>query len=58
VSDGAEVDNGTNPLDPEDDVPEVVRTGQYLGGCSTTGDGSAPAAGLLLAAALLARRRK
>ncbi|MCB9764306.1 MAG: hypothetical protein H6739_31325 [Alphaproteobacteria bacterium] len=58
VPDGEEVTNGTDPLDPSDDSD-----GKYTGGwgsCSTTGNGDASLAFILLAGlgALLRRRRR
>ena len=55
--------DGTDPLDPTDDIVDVDRSGVVvrggkLFGCASTGKGSAPAAGLLLLAALLGLRRR
>ena len=68
VDDGTEVDNGTDPFDPEDDFPDTsspglddtsVPSGLAKGGGGCSCGGGAPAGGLLVALmALVARRRR
>jgi MYXO-CTERM domain-containing protein len=60
VNDGDEVDAGTDPLDPTDDV-QTGGPGAYFGGCGACSTGGSPAggvAGLLLLGGMLARRRR
>ena len=62
ADDGTEVlVDGTDPLDPTDDIVDVDRSGVVvrggkLFGCASTGQGSAPAAALLFLAVLLGLR--
>jgi MYXO-CTERM domain-containing protein len=53
VPDGEEVDAGTDPLDPEDDLPSY-----YAGGCKCDGTGGSGWTALLAAFGLLAVRRR
>jgi MYXO-CTERM domain-containing protein len=61
VDDGIEVDRGTNPLDPSDDLPEEGGAGAYYGGCGACSSASGSGTGALwlglLAVALVRRRR-
>ncbi|MFT4976496.1 MAG: hypothetical protein ACI8S6_002401 [Myxococcota bacterium] len=65
VGDGEEILNGTDPLDPSDDVVVVDtgglelegRTGEYLGGCGSSAKGSA-FFGVLMGLLALGRRRQ
>ena len=71
VGDGDEVANGTDPLDPSDDLVEDTgvivdtgginldgRTGEYLGGCGASSKSGAVVLGLLAGLLGLRRRRR
>jgi len=67
VDDGTEVENGTDPLDAEDDYPETgtpslddtgVDVSAFRGGGGCTCGGGAPTGGLLLVLMAAALRRR